>query len=214
MSFDAAFRSDEAYFGLHPDPVLTEYAEGLDSRYPVIDVGMGQGRNAVWLAQRGFSVDGIEPSIVAHEKVCHMVAEEGLSVHAYPCTFEEFESQAEGYGGVLAFGLLPILSWRGVDALRSKVDEWLIQNGLVFLTAFTTDDPAHAQIARRWSKAGPHSFVDAQGNRRTYLEPGQLPRLFEGYELVYGREYMGPMHRHGDGPLHQHAMAEAVLRRP
>ena len=213
MSFDTAFRSDEAYFGLQPDPILTEYAEGLDSRYPVLDVGMGQGRNAVWLAQHGFSVDGIEPSIVAHEKVCRMVAEEGFSVHAYPCTFEEFESQADGYSGVLALGLLPILSKRGFDALRTKVDEWLTEKGLVFLTAFTTDDPAYARIARHWSKAGRHSFVDAQGNRRTYLEPGELPRLFEAYEIVHEKEYMGPMHRHGDGPLHQHAMAEAVLRR-
>jgi len=213
MSFDAAFRSDDSYFGARPDPLLTEHVHQLDSRLPLLDVGMGQGRNAFWLAQRGFSVDGIEPSIVAHEKVCELVAEEGLSVHPYPCTFEEFEAQADSYGAVLALGLLPVLSREGIALLGSRVDQWLVEGGLFFVTAFTTDDPAYPRIARRWSKAGRHSFVDAQGNRRSWVEPGELPRLFEGYEVVHEREYMGPMHRHGDGPLHQHAIAEAVLRK-
>ncbi len=214
MSFDTAFRSHSSYFGVEPDPLLTAYADQLDRERPVLDVGMGQGRNAFWLAERGFSVDGIEPSIVAHEKVCELVARNGLPIHAYPCTFEDFEAQADGYGGVLALGLLPILSRDGFVRLREKVEEWLIPGGLLLATAFTTDDAAYARISREWSKVGRSSFVDAQGNRRTYLEPGELPGLFPGFGIVHEREYLGPMHRHGDGPLHQHAVAEAVLRKP
>jgi SAM-dependent methyltransferase len=214
MSFDADYRSTEQYFGITPEPLLTEHASLLDPAFPILDVGMGQGRNALWLAQRGFSVDGIEPSVVAQEAVCQVVAEAGLSVHAYPCNFEDFEPQADGYGGVLALGLVPILSPRGLQVLRERIEDWLLPEGLVMVSAFTVDDPAYPGIASRWSKVGPHSFIDAGGNRRTYLEPGEILSLFEGYEVLSHEEGMGPEHRHGEGPLHHHAVAQAVLRRP
>lgn len=214
MSFDTDYRSTEQYFGITPEPLLTQHAATLDSSKPVLDVGMGQGRNALWLAERGFCVDGIEPSVVAHETVCERVAEAGLSVHAYPCTFEEFEAQADGYGTVLALGLIPILSPRGLEVLRARVGQWLIPGGVAMVTAFTVDDPAYATISRRWSKVGRNSFTDAGGYRRSYLESGEILEIFEGFEVLHHEEGLGPEHRHGEGPLHRHAIAQAVLRRP
>lgn len=214
MSFDADYKSTEQYFGITPEPLLTEHVTLLDPARPVLDVGMGQGRNALWLAQRGFCVDGIEPSVVAQENVCEMVAEAGLSVHAYPCTFEDFEPQADGYGAVLALGLVPILSPRGLEVLRERVEEWLLPSGVVMISAFTVDDPAYSSIAKRWSVAGRHSFVDAGGHRRSYLESGEILQLFDNYEVLFHEEGMGPEHRHGEGPLHRHAVSQAVLRRP
>jgi cyclopropane fatty-acyl-phospholipid synthase-like methyltransferase len=214
MSFDEDYRSSEQYFGITPEPLLTRHAALLDPEFPVLDIGMGQGRNALWLADRGFCVDGIEPSVVAQETVCEMVAEAGLSVHAYPCGFEEFEAQAEGYGTVLALGLVPLLSPRGLEVFRERVDRWLIPGGVLLITAFTVDDPAYGQIARRWSRVGTHSFIDAGGHRRSYLESGEILRIFEDFQVLHHEEGLGPEHRHGEGPLHRHAIAQAVLRRP
>jgi len=214
MSFDRDYRSTEQYFGITPEPLLTEHLERLDPARPVLDIGMGQGRNALWLAQRGFFVDGIEPSVVAQEAVCELVAEAGLSLHAYPCTFEDFEAQADGYGTVLAMGLMPILSPRGLQALQDRVEKWLMPGGVFLVSAFTVDDPAYASISRRWSRVGRNSFTDAGGHRRTYLEGGEILELFSGFEVLHHHEGLGPEHRHGEGPLHRHAVAQAVLRRP
>ena len=79
MSFDADYRSTEQYFGITPEPLLTRHAARLDPERPVLDVGMGQGRNALWLAERGFCVDGIEPSVVAQESVREMEIELGTA---------------------------------------------------------------------------------------------------------------------------------------
>lgn len=55
--------------------------------------------------------------------------------------------------------------------------------------------------------------LDIGSELRTYLEPGELTRLFPGFEIVHSREGLGPEHRHGGGPAEHHGFAEAVLRR-
>jgi SAM-dependent methyltransferase len=214
MSFDAVYRSTESWFGPGPEPLLRDHVHRMDSSRPVLDVGMGQGRNAVWLAQRGFSVDGLEPSTVGIEAVSALVAAEGLSVHSYPCGFEDFEAQAPAYGTVLALGLAPLLSAEGFDLLARRIEGWLGPGGLLFITAFTVQDPGYETIARHWTRVATHSFVDARGDRRTYLEAGELPRRFPAYECLHHWEGMGPEHAHGDGPVHRHALCECILRRP
>jgi SAM-dependent methyltransferase len=61
-SFDAAYSSSDRYFGDGPEKLLTEYSGILDPGRPVLDVGAGQGRNALYLAGAGFEVDAIDPS--------------------------------------------------------------------------------------------------------------------------------------------------------
>ena len=55
--------------------------------------------------------------------------------------------------------------------------------------------------------------IASDGTVRTYLEPGELPKLFRGFSVVHYEERLGPEHRHGDGPPERHALAEAVMRR-
>jgi ubiquinone/menaquinone biosynthesis C-methylase UbiE len=49
-----------------PNPVLMEYARGLEARCPggnVLDIGCGAGRNTIPLAQAGYRVHGIDLSL-------------------------------------------------------------------------------------------------------------------------------------------------------
>ena len=51
------------------------------------------------------------------------------------------------------------------------------------------------------------------GSLGTFLEPGEIVDLFRFLEVVDHQEFLGPEHRHGDGPPERHGRAEAVLRR-
>jgi SAM-dependent methyltransferase len=66
-------------FGAEPNRFLVAEAEGLDVGR-ALDVACGSGRNAVWLAGRGWKVTGVDFSDVALEQARALAAERGVEV--------------------------------------------------------------------------------------------------------------------------------------
>jgi SAM-dependent methyltransferase len=84
----------EEYFG-KPYPGLVEFFEGYPDRNYVLDLGCGQGRDALFLGRIGYTVKGVDLSDVGIDQLKHVAQEEGLSVEGivadiyhYPITDE------------------------------------------------------------------------------------------------------------------------------
>jgi len=228
-SYDSQYGETEHFFGREPEVILRQHLSCLDPRRPVLDIGVGQGRNTLFLARHGFRIDAIDPSTVAVDTIRQKADSEKLPVRVLAWGFEDLPSGSnapewnthEGispfgppYGGVLVFGIIQVLSWDAIQMLEARLDRWLDARGLVYLTAFSTADASYAKYARQWRKAGSNSFASDAGEVRTYLEPNQILTLFKNYESVHHWEGLGPEHRHGTGPVQRHARVEAVLRTP
>jgi cyclopropane fatty-acyl-phospholipid synthase-like methyltransferase len=196
--YDRLYSGVNDAFGARAEPLLVEHVALLDPALPVLDVGAGQGRNALFLARRGLVVDAIDPSRVAVEQLAAAAKAEGLRLTAVAAGFEGFEPTVARYGAVLLFGLLQLLSREQIERLRGRVESWTAAGALLLVTSFTTLDPGH----------GRSQVV------KTHLAPGELPGLFgTGWEATYFDEGWGPEHHHGDGQLQRHHVARAVLRR-
>lgn len=213
-NFDAFYGSTPDYFGAEPNTTLVRFAHLLDVSRRVLDVGCGQGRNTVFLARREFSVDALDPSRVAVEQISRLAENNGLAVRTVHGTFQDLINGDHRYGGILLFGLIPLLSRTEIAELASFVMSRLDTCGILFATAFGTWDPDFQHRAGAWCKEDENSLRSPDGRLRTYLEPGELTALFPDLSPVYSWEGMTPEHRHGDGPSERHGLAEAVLRRP
>jgi cyclopropane fatty-acyl-phospholipid synthase-like methyltransferase len=213
--FDDAYRVSAGYFGDGPERILVAHVGDVDKRRPALDVGAGQGRNAFFLAERGVRVDAIDPSAEAVRAIETAARARKLPVRAVKSGFERFVPEARSipYGAICLFGLIQLLDWDSIDELSRRVKLWTAAGSVVFLTAFTTGDPSFESCAESWSAVGKNSFADSDGAVRTFLEPGEARRIFPGFEVVHRWEGTGPQHRHGDGPVHHHAMTEWVLKR-
>lgn len=214
MDFDDSYRDSEAVFGTTPERTLLQFEAQLDRTRPMLDLGAGQGRNAVRLARGGLTVDALEPSAEAAAQLRARVEADGLPMVVHRVGFEAFSGRPSGYGAVLAFGLIQLLDWAGVHRLVQRTRDWLVPDGLTFVTAFRTDDPAYPRIAASWRRAAERSFVSDAGDRRTYLLPGEITEIYAGFDVLHLWEGLGPEHHHGDGALERHALVEAVLRAP
>ncbi len=194
MDFDRSYADVPALFGDEPEPLLVDHLERLDRTRPVLDIGAGQGRNSLYLARRGLHVHAIDPSAEAIRQLAAVASDEGLALRADAVGFDDVDG--EGYGGVLVFGLIPLLAGDGVERLVASVTRVTAPGGHAFVTAFTTDDPRAA--TGRWN----------------YLPPGSLAAAFaDDFDVEHAWEGLGPWHRHGDGEPERHGMAEVVLRR-
>ncbi len=213
MEFDHLYRGKKDYFGSEPEALLLKHQGLLSSDLPILDVGAGQGRNALHLARLGLQVDAIDPSQVGMEAVSTAASSDKLPVRTYTCGFDTFTPEVESYGAVLLFGMLQILPRESIDVLLQRVNTWLSPEGLVLVTCFTTLDPMCEEYAGKWSEVSPGSYSDGHGSTRTFLKPDELPTLFPDYETIDLWNGMGPEHQHANGPVSRHAMSDAVLRR-
>ncbi len=214
MDFDTAYASSDAYFGALPERSLVRHAGSLDPSLPILDLGCGQGRNALWLAKRGLSVEAVDPSPVAMEAVERVARSEGLAIRTIPGSFQNLDVPPGRYGGILVFGLIPILSRGDIEDLAERIGRWAAPGCRAWLTAFTTADPAYPDLSRRWSRIGRSSFQSPEGTLRTFLEPGELRRLLPAWRTLHWWEGPGPEHRHGGGPPERHGLAELVAIKP
>jgi hypothetical protein len=87
----------------------------------------------------------------------------------------------------------------------ASIDRLIAPYGLLFITAFTTEDP-------KFKTDGKPS--EYRHGTRTYLESDELRSLFSRWKVVEYWEGLGPVHRHGDGPVERHGLAEGVFQIP
>lgn len=215
MKYDDVYRKTEDYFGAEPVALLRNHYHRLNKSQRILDVGTGQGRNALFLAREGFVVDAIDPSKVAIDTVSAMAAQEGLPIRTYQCGFDRFVPQTDFYWGILIFGLIQILSWESIECLLAKIKSWTRARSIVLARTFTTADPSfkRTRSSREWKSNGKNSFADGQSHFRTYLEAGEILDLFGDFKVIYHREGLGPKHRHANHPPEQHAEVEGVFQR-
>ena len=169
-----------------PSPLLVESAHLLPTVGRALDVAMGAGRHALFLAARGLEVIGVDISPVAVEICRREAARLGLPITAICADVTTYPIPQEAFDVVLDFYFLE-------RELCPRLEEALRPGGLLFFETFTT-----AQLALGWGPRNPHYL----------LRPGELPSLFPHLEPLLYRE--GLIH-HGPRPT---AIASLIARRP
>jgi SAM-dependent methyltransferase len=214
VRYDDYYRRSPEVFGPSPNSILVDHLDLIDPSSTALDIGCGQGRNSVFLARRKIAVHALDPSLEAVRAVQAIAQEEGLPIRTIHDGFENLEPRPDGYGAILVFGVIPDIRRHQLTALTTTIRQNMAPGGVLFITGFGTWDPAHGRHRREWTEEAENSFCSLDGLIRTYLAPGELRSLFPDFEAISTWEGIGPEHRHGDGPLERHGLAEAVLRRP
>jgi cyclopropane fatty-acyl-phospholipid synthase-like methyltransferase len=213
MTYDKTYENTRNVFGDKPEKILKEYVHKIRPNTKILDIGVGQGRNAFYLARKGFQIDGIDPSQVSTSQVLHFANKNQLEINAYTTGFREFSPKANPYSAILVFGLIQILDWDSIYALIKRINLWTQKGSLVFVTAFSTTDASYGKYRKDWKEMKKNSFFDGNNQYRTFLEPGQIEELFTGFHPIYHWEGLGPLHHHGNGQYEQHGLIEFVIEK-
>ena len=79
QAWDERYRGSELVWGAGPNRFLVEQVTDLTPG-TAVDVACGEGRNAIWLAEQGWRVVGVDFSQVGLEKARRLAAERGVTV--------------------------------------------------------------------------------------------------------------------------------------
>jgi tellurite methyltransferase len=162
--WDEKYRSGERGAEDSPTILLVEVAEKL-APGTAIDLACGTGRNALYLAERGWAVTAVDGSEKAIEVVQMRSAVGGLNVHTKVAdlTAPSFTMPPE------AFDLILIAYYLQRD-LFAKVKAAVRPGGVVVAIAHTPEPD------EKWSEKR--------------AAPGELRRFFDGWEYLW--DYEGP----------------------
>jgi len=182
--WDERYRREGASW--EPSPLLTENAHFLPPTGRALDVAMGAGRHALFLAARGLRVVGFDISRVALEMCLREARARGLHVDPLWADAATFPFRPRSFDVVLVFYFLD----RG---LCPRLAEALRPGGLLFFETFTI-----VQLSLGWGPRDP----------RHLLHPGELPRLFPYLQPLLYREGLDTR------SPHPKAVASLIARRP
>ena len=90
MSVYDKYYKNEKYFG-NPYPELLTYFKKLDKKLSILDIGCGQGRDAITLGRLGFRVVGLDLSEVGLDQMNEVSKQEKLEVVGHKKNLYEFD---------------------------------------------------------------------------------------------------------------------------
>jgi SAM-dependent methyltransferase len=88
--WDQRYATTELVWGSGPNRFLVAEVEGL-SPGRALDLGCGEGRNAIWLAERGWQVTGVDFSKIGLGKARRLAADRGVAVSWVCADLLEYE---------------------------------------------------------------------------------------------------------------------------
>ena len=102
--WDERYRVDELIWKAEPNRFLVEEAAGL-APGRALDLACGEGRTALWLAERGWQVTAVDFSSVGLEKARRLASERGLELVLVEADVLEWEPPAASFDLVIVMYL-------------------------------------------------------------------------------------------------------------
>lgn len=166
LFWNKRYDTETYILGKEPVEFLKEYINILP-RGKALDIAMGGGRNAVFLAKNGFEVDGCDVSDIAVKKTLELAKENNVRVNAFVADLEIYKLPKDAYDVVACFYYLQ-------RSLIPQIKEALKPGGMVIYETYTIEN-------RERGFEGPK-------NEDYLLKTNELLDLFKDLTIIYYRE--------------------------
>jgi tellurite methyltransferase len=170
LKWDQRYNKRSYVYGRLPAKFLAENFDFLIGFPTVLDMGMGEGRNAVFLAQKGHQVTGIDISSVAIKKARRLAKDKGVKIKTIVGEMDKYKISDAAYDSIICFYFVN-------RELNQKIQNWLKPGGILIYEAHTTK-----QLSKSKAKNAKISY---------YLKPQELLRMFPKMTIL---KYEEPVH--------------------
>ena len=164
--WDQIYNKREYVFGKEAAAFLREQVD----RLPIgraLDIATGEGRNAVFLAKKGFQVDAVDLSEVALKKARRLARENHVTINTIEADLNTYTIRPGYYDVILNFDYLQ-------RSLIPEIKRGLRRGGIVVYENYTIK-----QLENTGGKALQRNFL---------LDEGELPKLFKDFKILVYRQ--------------------------
>lgn len=197
--YDKQYKEQEIVWGYEPSKLVEKSLDYLQPSSKVLDLGCGEGRNALFLAEKGHFLVAIDSSKEGVKKLCALAQKKRLDIIAEVMLIEEYLVRCPDYHAIFGIHIMQFIPENNIHNLFDQIKDKTNPGGINVFASFISKGEKH------------RSF---QAKRGLYVfEKGELKRYYNDWDILYYKEYLGPVEDHGQGP-HQHEIVEIIARKP
>jgi len=131
------YSADELVYGAAPNEFLAGLAGQLPRSGHALDIGAGEGRNALFLASLGLDVLAVDQSEVGMQKALRLANERKLSLRVQAADLQHFDAEPNSFDVVSSIFVHLPAALRA--AVHRRVAAWLKPGGAFILEAYAPD---------------------------------------------------------------------------
>ncbi|HWI66218.1 MAG TPA: methyltransferase domain-containing protein [Symbiobacteriaceae bacterium] len=198
QTYDDVYRQPGYYWGVEPNGLARRVTDLVPagSGLRAIDLGAGEGRDAIHFARHGLTVTAMDLSLPGLEKAARWAAEEGLPLRTLQGSLADFRL-TEPYEIVYASGVVTYIP----PDLRAEVfanyKEMTPAGGIHAFNAFV--EKPFIPVAPDW------------GADEYHFRSGDLLRFYWDWEIIHFAEFIFDCN--SSGVPHRHAMDVLIARK-
>ena len=187
---------DTVAFSTEPNVTITEFEHFLSDQAKVLDVGCGEGQNAIYLAGKGHHVDAFDLSEYGIAKLKHRCELSNVQVNAFTADLTTYQFE-QCYDMITCFGTLHFVDKNEWKKFIKNAKEYTNMGGIHIIQIFTDVVPASEDIA-------PFAIGLAKDE--------EIKELYTDWEILQFKSYVFE-DEHPNVPKHLHASNKIVVRR-
>ncbi|WP_052607432.1 bifunctional 2-polyprenyl-6-hydroxyphenol methylase/3-demethylubiquinol 3-O-methyltransferase UbiG [Bacteriovorax sp. BAL6_X] len=167
--WDKKFAQHDYIYGKSPAHFLAKNYQQIPRGATVLDIGMGEGRNAVFLASKGYKVTGVDISSVAIDKSLRLARQAGVRIKTIHKSVDDLKIANNSLDAIICFYYVD-------REVSEKLKKWLRPGGVIIYEGYTTE---HKKKYKEQS-------VDSY-----FLKPAELLSMFNDFKIL---KYEEPRH--------------------
>lgn len=130
---------EKSTFG-NPSKEVADIVPFLPEGAKILDIGCGDGRHSLFLADSGFNVDAFDISENAIAKLDYLKERNNLNINTYICDVSEFEFRYK-YDLIIIHGVLQFIEREKQPKIIELLKKWTNINGYHIVAIFTDEEP-------------------------------------------------------------------------
>jgi tellurite methyltransferase len=186
----------DAFAGGEPSTEFYELAKKMPAGAKVLDLGCGDGRNAIFLAENGFKITAIDISEMGIEKLQKYAISKGLTITTEVQDMRDYVFN-ETFDLIIAHGSLHLIEREYWARLIEEIKSHTNQNGYNVIAVFTNTLPS------------PDDLKDFTVG---LFHEGELFTFYEDWKIVIQQSYI-LKDRHPGNITHQHPINKIVAQK-
>lgn len=190
-TFEEIYKKEKCFWGINPDKYVAILSEHVHQGR-VLDLGAGEGRNSIYLAQKGFDVTAVDISQNGLEKINKIAKENRIVVKTLLADLSEYQID-DIYDIIISSATLHFLNKEHVDRIINQMQKNTKIGGINGISVFNCDNES------------PKPYL---------FKKGELVERYKNWKIIGNKEFITPLEKHGeDGKLHRHGVSIIIAQK-